>query len=44
MLAPPPGQLSIVLEAEGIDPKATGQDQYRTMRRIVRMTLAIDRM
>ena len=44
MLVLPPGQLSIVLEAEGIDPKVTGRDQYRTMRRIVRMTLAIDRM
>ena len=44
MLVPPPGQLSMVLEVEGIDPKVTGQDQYRTMRRIVRMTLAIDRM
>ena len=44
MLVPLPGQLSIVLEAEGIDPKVTGQDQYRTMRRIARMTPAIDRM
>jgi hypothetical protein len=44
MLVPPPGQLSIVLEAEGIDPKVTGRDQYRTMRRIARMTPAIDRM
>jgi len=44
MLVPPPGQLPIVLEAEGIDPKVTGRDRYRTMRRIVRMTLAIDRM
>ncbi len=44
MLVPPPGQLSIVREAVGIDPKVTGQDQYRIMRRVARMTPAIDRM
>ena len=44
MSVPPPGQLSIVLEAESIDPKVPAQNQYRTMRRIARMTPAIDRM
>ena len=44
MLVPLPGQLSIVLETEGVDPEVTGQDQYRTMRRIARMIPAIDRM
>ncbi len=44
MSVPPPGQLSIVLEAERIDPKVTGSCQYRTMRRLARMTPAIDRM
>jgi hypothetical protein len=43
MLVPLPGQLSIVLEAERIDPKVTGHNQYRTMR-IAHMTPAIDRM
>jgi hypothetical protein len=43
MLVPPPGQLAIVLEAERIDPKVTGQDQYRTTGRIAQ-TPAIDRM
>ena len=44
MSVPLPGRLSIVLEAERIDPEVTGQDQYRTMRRIARMAPAIDRM
>lgn len=37
MLVPPPGQLSIVLETERVDPEVTGQCQYRTMRPITRM-------
>jgi hypothetical protein len=38
MLVPQPGQLSIILEAERVDPEVTGQYQYRTMRPNARMT------
>ena len=44
MLVPPPGQLSIVLEAERVDPEVTGQYQYRTMRLIARMAPPVGRM
>ncbi len=44
MLVPPPGQLSIVLEAKLIDPEVTGQYQYRTMRPNARLTPPADRM
>jgi len=44
MSGPPPGRVSLVLEAERIDPEVTGQYRYRTMRRAARMTSAIDRM
>ena len=44
MLVPPPGQLSIAPEAERVDPEVTGEYQYRTMRRIARMTPPLDRL
>ena len=44
MSVPLPGQLAIILEAERIDPEVTGRHQYRTMRRIARMTPPVDRM
>ena len=44
MSVPPPGQLSIVLEAERVDPEVTGQYRYRTMRRVARMAPLVDRM
>ena len=44
MSVPPPGQLSIILAAERIDPEVTGRYQYRAMRRIARMTPPVDRM
>ena len=44
MSVPEPGQLSIVLETERVDPEVTGRYQYRTMRRIARMTPPVDRM
>jgi hypothetical protein len=44
MSVPLPGQLSITLEAERIDPEVTGRCQYRTMRRIAYMTPPVNRM
>jgi len=44
MSASPLGRLAIILDAGRVDPGVTGQDRYRTMRRIARMTPAIDRM
>jgi hypothetical protein len=44
MLVPPLGQLSIVLEADRVDPEVTGQYQCRTMRPIARMVSPVGRM
>jgi hypothetical protein len=40
----PLGRLAIVTEAECIDSDVTGQSRYRTMRGIVRMIPATERM
>jgi hypothetical protein len=44
MLVPPPGQLSTALDAERVNPEVTAEYQYRTMRRIARMTPPLDRL
>ena len=44
MSASPLGRLAIILDAGPVDPGVTGQDRCCTMRRIARMTPAIDRM
>lgn len=44
MLVPPPGQLSIVLETEHVDPEVTGQCQYRTVHPVARMAPPVGRM
>ena len=44
MSVPPSGQLSIVPEAERVDPEVNVRYRYRTMRRITRMPPPVDRM
>lgn len=44
MSASPLGRLAMILDAGRVAPGVTGQDGYRVMRGIARMTPAIDRM